>query len=126
MDDNQYRELCLEMAASFAARLNQEAERTSEGDPLRELAAGFSEIAGGEGIYERGPALVAKLFSNCPELAPVFPRDLLWFIGGDCLHLMPDEELDSFQQLDEKRTEAAARGERLDYYEERAKLLNLQ
>ena len=126
MNETQYRELCLGMAARFAEKIREEAERSSPDDPLRELAAGFAAIAGGDGIYERGPELVANLFSNCPHLAPVFPRDLLWFIGGDCLHLMPDEELASFQLLDEKRADAAARGEVLDYHEERAKLLNLQ
>jgi hypothetical protein len=126
MNDTQYRELCLEMAASFTERLTEEAERSSANDPIRELAAGFRDIAGGEGIYERGPGLIRTLFANCPDLAPMFPRDLLWFLGGDCLHLMSDEELASFQLLDEKRTDAAARGELLDYHEERAKLLNLQ
>ena len=126
MNDSQYREICLEMAAEFARQIGMEAQRCSPDDPLRELAAGFTDIAAGTGIYERGPGLVRKLFSNCPHLTPVFPRDLLWFIGGECLHFMADEELAMFQQLDESRAAAAARGEVLDYHSERAKLLKLQ
>lgn len=126
MNDSEYREMCLEMAGRFAKRIGEEAAKSSPDDPLRKLAEGFARIAGGDGIYEEGPRLVRKLFSSCPQLAPDFPRDLLWFIGGDCLHLMSDEELAKFQQLDEMRAEAAARDEVLDYHEERAKLLNLQ
>lgn len=126
MNDSEYREMCLEMAGRFARRIGEEAGRSSPDDPLRKLAQGFERIANGDDIYEDGPRLVRKLFSSCPQLAPDFPRDLLWFIGGDCLHLMTDEELAKFQQLDEMRAEAAARGEVLDYHEERAKLLNLQ
>ena len=126
MNDTQYREYCLALAARFAERLEQEAKNASADDPLRELSAGFAELARGEGIYDRGPALVSRLFSSCPHLSPLFPRELLWFIGGDCLHLMPDEELAQFQQLDDKRAEAAARGEVLDYHGEHGKLLKLQ
>ena len=126
MNDAQYRELCLQMATRFADKIGEEAGKSSPDDPLRQLAAGFVEIASGEGIYERGPELVRKLFSSCPQLAPDFPRDLLWFIGGDCLHLMSDEELAAFQSLDDLRADAEAAGEAFDYHEERAKLLNLQ
>ena len=69
---------------------------------------------------------MTRLFSGCPQLAPTFPRELLWFLGGDCLHYMPDEELDVFQQLDEMRAEAAKRSECLDYQKARANLLKLQ
>ena len=93
---------------------------------MLELAAGFTRLANGEDVYELGPALVSRLFASCPQHAPLFPRELLWFIGGDCLHYMPDEELYQFQQLDDLRSEAAARGELLDYHAERGKLLKLQ
>ena len=49
------------------------------------------------------PALVARLFTTYPDFAPTFPRELLWFFGGDCLHYMPDEEIATFQQLEELR-----------------------
>ena len=39
---------------------------------------------------------------------------------------MPDEEIQLFQQLEEQRIAAAAKGERLDLREARAKLLKLQ
>ena len=126
MDDNSYRDYCLGQLASFAELVAQRAEKASEGDPIRGLAEGFATIATGTDLYERGPGLVALLFASVPDLAPVFPRELIWFMGGDCLHYMPDEELTVFQQLDEMRAEAAARGDVLDYHAEKAKLLKLQ
>ncbi len=125
MNDSEYRAFCLELAASFAERLAKEAEKTSAEDPLRTLAAGFAELARGRGIYEEGPALISTLFTHAPEFAPLFPRDLLWFIGGDCLHYMPDEEMQTFQTLEELRVAAADNAD-FDYRAERAKLLNLQ
>jgi hypothetical protein len=126
MDDQRYREYCLDLLGKFAGMVGKEAQNSSEEDPIRELAEGFAIIATGEGLYERGPGLAAQLFASCPQLAPAFPRELLWFIGGDCLHYMPDEELAVFQQLEEIRAGAAARGEVLDFHAEKAKLLKLQ
>ncbi len=126
MNDSEYRNFCLELVASFAARLSQEAEKTSPEDPLRSLANGFEALARGEGLYDEGAALVNTLFTHAPEFAPLFPRDLLWFIGGDCLHFMPDEELAKYQQLEDMRIEAMAGDSSFDYRAERAKLLNLQ
>ncbi len=126
MNDSEYRDFCLELATSFAERLAREADKTSEDDPLRALAEGFAGLARGEDIYEKGPELVTTLFTHVPELAPLFPRDLLWFMGGDCLHFMPDEELAKYQQLEEMRIEALVSGDPFDYRAERAKLLNLQ
>ena len=126
MDDQHYRDYCLRLLQNFADMIGAEAARSSEDDPLRELAAGFEAIARGEDLYDRGPDLVARLFAGCPQLAPAFPREVLWFLGGDCLHFMPDEELSVFQALDDRRADAAAQGRVLDYHEEKAKLLKLQ
>ncbi len=126
MNDSEYRDFCLELAANFADRLRREADKTSPEDPLRKLAEGFTALARGESIYEDGPGHITTLFTHAPEFAPLLPRDLLWFIGGDCLHFMPDEELAKYQALEDMRAAAAASGESFDYRAERAKLLNLQ
>ena len=76
-------------------------------------------------LYTLGPDLTTRLFNNFPEFAPTFPRQLLWFFGGDCLHYMPDEELAQFQQLEDMRLAAASRGETFKFEESRARLLNL-
>jgi hypothetical protein len=125
MNDDQYREYCLQLLESFNELIVKESDQSSEGDPMRELVEAFTSMSG-ESLYRDGPILVARLFASCPHIAPAFPRELLWFLGGDCLHYMPDEELQQFQQLDEMRIEAASRDEIFDYPQARAKLLKLQ
>ena len=127
MNDEQYLLHCRELLSSFAADLSSRLQSLQEEDPLRLLADSFSALAKGEGdLYVDGPALVGRLFTGFPDFAPTFPRELLWFFGGECLHFMPDEEIESYQQLEQLRLAAAARGETLDLRAARAKLLKLQ
>jgi hypothetical protein len=37
-------------------------------------------------------------------MTPLFPRDVLYLLGGECLHYMPDEEISAYQELDELRS----------------------
>lgn len=62
-----------------------------------------------------GQDLICQVFHRYPQIAHLVPRDLLWFFGGDCLHYMPDEEIEMFQQLDERRYEAEVQGEAFDW-----------
>ena len=126
MNDSDYRQYCLDLLGQFSEQMARETKQASPDDPLRELAEQFAEIASGKDLYETGPAIVNRLFASCPQLAPSLPREILWFLGGDCLHFMPDEEIAQFQQLDEEREQAAAQGNVYDLAEARAKLLNLQ
>jgi hypothetical protein len=127
MDDAQYLSHCQALLEGFAATLRQRTEFLPPDDGLRELSNAFSALAAGQrDLYVEGPALVERLFTTYPDFAPTFPRDLLWFLGSDCLHFMADSEIELYQALDAQRHEAAARGERLDLAAARAKLLKLQ
>ena len=124
MDDSQYLEYCRDLLDRFTADMEQRTAGLDAEDPLRQWVLTLADDK--LDIYGQGPALVERLFTTYPDFAPLFPRDLLWFLGGDCLHFMPDAEIETFQKLDQMRHEAAARGERLDLIDARAKLLNLQ
>ena len=127
MDDRHYLQYCRELLGEFAETLNRRTASLDEDDSLRQLATAFRDLAAGNGdLYGDGPQLVSRLFTTYPDFAPTFPRELLWFFGGECLHYMPDEEIDLFQQLEEKRRAAAAAGETRDLREARANLLKLQ
>ena len=127
MNDEQYLAQSLEQLQTFAAGLATRTGHLPEDDALRQLAEGFSDLASGKlDLYRDGPALVSRLFTTYPEFAPSFPRDLLWFFGGDCLHFMPDEEIERYTRLDEQRREAVERGEAFNWREARASLLGLQ
>ena len=127
MNDEQYLQYCHDLLSGFAREFSLRVENLPEEDPLRLLAAEFSRLAAGDGDpYVEGPTLVDRLFTGFPDFAPTFPRDLLWFFGGGCLHFMPDEEIALYQELEQMRLESARRGETLDMRAARAKLLKLQ
>ncbi|MCB1687233.1 MAG: hypothetical protein KDI33_02045 [Halioglobus sp.] len=127
MNDQQYLEHCHTLLAAFSRELVTRTQQLPQDHPLRELAEGYRSLADNStDLYDKGPALVARLFDTYPEFAPTFPRQLLWFLGGDCLHYMADEEIEQHQQLEELRLAAAARGETFNFQAARAKLLNLQ
>jgi hypothetical protein len=127
MNDEQYLSYCQKLLSEFARDFERRTRSLEEGDSLRELAAAFVELDSGKrDLYSEGHSLVARLFTTYPDFAPTFPRDLLWFLGGECLHFMPDDEIEQHQQLNDLRAEAAGRGETLDLIAARAKLLKLQ
>lgn len=66
-----------------------------------------------------GQDLICQVIQRYPQIAHLVPRDLLWFFGGDCLHFMPDEEIELYQQLDELRFEANKRGQPFDWNREK-------
>jgi len=127
MNDEQYLQHCRGLLNDFARELGQRTEFLAEEDPLRQLSRGFQRVAEGqENLYTEGPLLIGRLFTHFPDFAPTLPRELLWFFGGECLHYMPEEEIAQFQELEQMRLSAAARGETLDIRDARAKLLKLQ
>jgi hypothetical protein len=54
-----------------------------------------------ESIYEQGQRLIERIIANYPMITPVLNRDILWILGGSCLHYLGDEEIEQYQQLDE-------------------------
>ena len=71
-----------------------------------------------------GQDVICQVIQRYPQVAHLVPRDLLWFFGGDCLHFMPDEELDLYQRLEELRYEAEQKGEAFDWHQQK-QLLSL-
>lgn len=70
-----------------------------------------------EGIY-LGQEIISQVFQRYPQIAHQVPRDLLWFFAGECLHYMPDEELATYQLLEERRCAAIEQGEEFDWGKE--------
>ncbi|AZF36562.1 hypothetical protein C4J88_1769 [Pseudomonas sp. R4-39-08] len=66
-----------------------------------------------------GQDMMSQVILRYPQIAHLVPRDLLWFFGGDCLHFMPDEELDLYQALEERRHEAELNDEPFDWNQEK-------
>ena len=66
-----------------------------------------------------GQDLLCQVIQRYPQIAHLVPRDLLWYFGGDCLHFMPDEEIDLYTALEERRFEAEENEEPYDWDQEK-------
>jgi len=67
-----------------------------------------------EEMSEQGQWLVERIVNGYNHLLIHFSRDLLWFFGGACLHFMPDQEIEFYQQLDELRYAAESQNRDFD------------
>ena len=70
-----------------------------------------------------GQEIISQIFFRYPQVAHLIPRELLWFFGGDCLHFMPDEEIDLFQQLEDLQYQAESNGEAFNWLQTKQQLL---
>ena len=66
-----------------------------------------------------GQDILCQVIQRYPQIAHLVPRDLLWFFAGDCLHFMPDDEIDLYQALEERRYEAEQNDEPFDWNQEK-------
>ncbi|TDV70472.1 PA2817 family protein [Pseudomonas sp. LP_7_YM] len=73
-----------------------------------------------------GQDLLCQVIQRYPQIAHLVPRDLLWYFGGDCLHFMPDEEIDMYTALEERRFEAQENEEPFDWDQEKQLLAMAQ
>jgi hypothetical protein len=71
-----------------------------------------------------GQDILCQVIARYPQIAHLVPRDLLWYFAGDCLHYMPDDEIDLYQALEERRFEAEQNDEPFDWNQEK-QLLSL-
>lgn len=85
---------------------------------FQQLVKDFED--GSEHMYQDGEIFLDRAFRMYPQFAHLIARDLLWFFGNNCLHNMPDDEIEKFQRLDELRFEAEEKGEEFDYINKRA------
>ncbi|KZN12397.1 PA2817 family protein [Marinomonas sp. TW1] len=90
-------------------------QRIAEHDPFNTTDLAEEEID----FLEKWDQLIARIESNAPDytfdaqevlsrfircypnLVPLIKRELLWFMGGECLHFLGDEEINFYQQLED-------------------------
>lgn len=128
--DKEYYIYHLDLLNAFIAQIKQQPpfiyEDMSADDA--EFLAALDELAQNSQAVswlDNGQTLMCRIVGSYPHLMPLLYRDLLWFFGGDCLHYMPDEEINIFQQLDELRETAKSENQSFNYKETRAKLLGM-
>lgn len=129
---NQYHNFHLELLKQTYNQLityppfNQQELLPQEQSFLDDFAALIEQCQSFSADYiERGQGFCIHWIRSYSELNPLLPRDLLWFFSGDCLHYMPDDEINQFQRLDELRFEAESKDLAFDYPKHRAIIFNL-
>lgn len=92
---------------------NQESIAEDDQSFLDQLTSIINGLESGDdnALYD-GQSWITRLFRNYPAFAPHMGREVLWYFGGEALHLMPDEEIAKFQQLENALAEA---DENFDY-----------
>ncbi|EAQ99262.1 PA2817 family protein [Congregibacter litoralis] len=126
MNDTEFHAEQMALLEAFNQRL-QDYAAAPEGATLVELAQQFDALcANPETIMDDAPALVYRLLTIAPQFTEAFPRDLLWYLGQECLHFMPDEEIEMFTRLDEQRRAALGEGVEFNWLEARAAEKGLQ
>lgn len=115
MDDQAFHNHQVAQFRRLATQLKSASE-TPGSENLALLAEQFEELASQPtALLDQGAALLHRLMTAAPGLAALVPRDLLWYLGGECLHFMPDDEIERFSDLDEQRRQAATAGDALDW-----------
>ena len=85
-----------------------------------------TSAACGHKNYDAVSQQIVALFTHYADMTPLFPRDVLYLVGGDCLHFMPDEEIAAYQALDEMRFEAQMQQKFFDWEQAKESLKKLQ
>ncbi|PYF84754.1 MULTISPECIES: PA2817 family protein [Marinomonas] len=62
---------------------------------------------------------ILSRFIRCyANLVPLIKRELLWFVGGECLHFLGDEEITLYQQLEDHLYELDSQNQDYDIAKE--------
>ena len=62
---------------------------------------------------------ILSRFIRCyANLVPLIKRELLWFVGGECLHFLGDEEITLYQQLEDHLYELDKQNQSYDIFKE--------
>jgi hypothetical protein len=127
MTQSDYEIYLLQQLNGFLAELNHKTQELNEDHPFALWLQRTSAVAkAGPADYGTLRQQVLALFTHYTDMAPLFPRDILYFLGGECLHFMPDEEITAYQALDEMRFEAESQQKRFDWEQSKQSLKNLQ
>jgi predicted small metal-binding protein len=73
----------------------------------------------------RGQHLITQIIANYPHITPEVSRDLMWLLGGDCLHFMSDEEIELYQKIEEHIYEEHNQGKELTFNEAKTTIFKL-
>lgn len=56
-----------------------------------------------ENYYNLGVELLTRLVRAYPHLVHLAHRDLFWLFGRECMHFLDDDEIATYQQIEDER-----------------------
>ena len=90
-----------------------------EADLVDKLDQLFKDITHQAPDYSFDAQEILSRFIRCyANLVPLVRRELLWFIGGECLHFLGDEELSFYQELEDRLYQLEHQGINADINEQ--------
>jgi hypothetical protein len=90
-----------------------------EADLIEKMDQLFQGIESQATDYSFEAQEILSRFIRCyANLVPLVRRELLWFIGGECLHFLGDEELTFYQTLEENLYQLEHQGINVDISEQ--------
>ena len=127
MNQSDYEIRLLQQLSGFLTQTRDMTLGLNTSHPFSEWLSKTSEVSNSQPTdYDALTQQVIALFTHYADMAPLFPRDVLYFLGGDCLHFMPDEEIAAYQALDEMRFEAQSQQKLFDWEQAKESLKKLQ
>ena len=121
------RKLALELATSLANNFEQGLqqiglEAASQEKIQQQIKALVNAIETDQEYSFIGQELIEHIFNMHPNIAHLIPRDLLWLIGGSCLHYLSNEELSLYNQLDDLRYEAEQQDTSFNWQQQKSRI----
>lgn len=124
---SQLQELLSELFELCKAQHPFNAEQLNDNDKtfINRLEALTNSGLDQEALYQQGQQLIENIIANYPMITPALNRDILWLLGGNCMHFLSDEEIQQYQQMDELIYEAESEGKSLSFKEAKAQAFKL-
>jgi hypothetical protein len=124
------RKIIGELTQALASSLKQSQQQieldTSTSENIEQQVEQLLEALNNDQDYAFiGQDLISHIFTMHPNIAHIIPRDLIWLLGGPCLHYMSDEELDKYNELDQKRFQADQDGEEFDWVQQKSAVFKM-
>ncbi len=114
------RKLALDLTQAFVSCYQQSQQQLEQDSDAREkLQQQIDELLtaldSDQDYRFIGQDLINQLFTMHPNISHLIPRDLLWLMGGPCLHYLSDDELEKYYQLDELQHQAEQQQQEFDW-----------
>jgi hypothetical protein len=114
---NAFKDLKSRMSEHFP--FDQTPLNEEEADLIEKMDQLFQDIENQAADYSFDAQEILSRFIRCyANLVPLVRRELLWFIGGECLHFLGDEELSFYQELEDRLYQLDNQGINVDLNEQ--------